>query len=96
MFGSKISLGSLAGVIAAVAIMAVVSSAPAQHPAPDTEAATAAAPPDAQEALRPKVRTGKERLGPKWTDEQRVDNCKVPVDKRGTTPRPDACPGGSD
>jgi hypothetical protein len=35
--------------------------------------------------------TGKERLGPKWTDEQRIDNCKVPVDKRGPKPRPSAC-----
>ena len=37
------------------------------------------------------VLTGKERLGPKWTDEQRIDNCKVPVDKRGPRPRPSAC-----
>jgi hypothetical protein len=37
------------------------------------------------------VRTGKERLGNKWSDEQRVDNCKVPPEKRGTKPRPDAC-----
>ena len=36
--------------------------------------------------------TGKERLSTKWMDEQRVDNCKVPIDKRGTKPRPDACP----
>ena len=35
--------------------------------------------------------TGKERLGQKWTDEQRIDNCNVPVDKRGTKPRPSAC-----
>jgi len=27
--------------------------------------------------------TGKERLGRKWMDEQRIDNCIVPVDKRG-------------
>jgi hypothetical protein len=39
----------------------------------------------------PRVLTGKERLGPKWTDEQRVDNCNVPVEKRGTRPRPSAC-----
>jgi len=38
------------------------------------------------------TRTGKERLGPKWTDEQRIDNCKVPPDKRGTKPRPNICP----
>jgi hypothetical protein len=37
------------------------------------------------------VRTGKERLGPKWSDEQRIDNCNVPVDKRGIKPRPSAC-----
>jgi hypothetical protein len=40
---------------------------------------------------RPEL-TGKERLGPKWTDEQRIDNCRVPIDKRGSRPRPDACP----
>jgi len=47
-----------------------------------------------QPALKPAspTMTGKERLGGKWTDEQRVDNCKVPIDKRGTKPRPDACP----
>jgi hypothetical protein len=39
----------------------------------------------------PKVLTGKERLGRKWTDEQRVDNCNVPPDKRGSKPRPTAC-----
>jgi hypothetical protein len=36
--------------------------------------------------------TGKERLGPKWTDEQRIDNCHVPFDRRGSKPRPDHCP----
>ena len=35
--------------------------------------------------------TGKERLGEKWKDEQRLDNCNVPLEKRGPTPRPDAC-----
>jgi hypothetical protein len=40
----------------------------------------------------PTVLTGKERLGKKWMDEQRIDNCKVPVDKRGTKPRPSTCP----
>ena len=39
--------------------------------------------------------TGKERLGRKWTDEQRIDNCAVPTDKRGTKPRPSACMSGS-
>ena len=38
-----------------------------------------------------RVLTGKERLGRKWMDEQRIDNCKVPIDKRGTKPRLDTC-----
>jgi hypothetical protein len=37
------------------------------------------------------ARTAKERLGSKAADEQRVDNCKVPVELRGPTPRPDNC-----
>jgi hypothetical protein len=35
------------------------------------------------------TRTAKERLGGKASDEQRVDNCKVPPDLRGAKPRPD-------
>ena len=41
---------------------------------------------------RQQTLTGKERLGRKWNDEQRIDNCNVPVDKRGRKPRPSACP----
>jgi hypothetical protein len=37
------------------------------------------------------TRTGKERLGGKASDEQRVDNCKVPIDLRGPKPRSDQC-----
>ena len=37
------------------------------------------------------VKTGKERLSSKASDEQRVDNCKVPPELRGTTVRPDTC-----
>ncbi len=37
--------------------------------------------------------TGKERLGKKWTDEQLIDNCKVPPALRGSKPRPDKCSG---
>lgn len=44
----------------------------------------AAVPPPAR------VLTGKERLGPKWSDEQRVDDCKVPVERR-TKERPADC-----
>jgi len=35
--------------------------------------------------------TGKERLGRKWMDEQRMDNCNVPIENRGSKPRPSAC-----
>jgi len=41
------------------------------------------------------TRTGKERLGVKASDEQRVDNCKVPLDLRGPKPRPDECGDGA-
>jgi hypothetical protein len=37
------------------------------------------------------TRTGKERLGGKSSDEQRVDNCNVPHALRGPKPRPDQC-----
>ena len=43
-------------------------------------------------AAEPTARkTGKERLGEKATDEQRVNDCKVAVDRR-TRERPSACP----
>jgi hypothetical protein len=42
--------------------------------------------PVAQEA-----QTLKERLSDKASDNQRVDNCRVPVERRGPVPRPD-CP----
>ena len=41
------------------------------------------------------TRTAKERLGGKASDEQRVDNCKVPLDQRGSKPRPDDCRDGA-
>jgi hypothetical protein len=51
-----------------------------------------ALPPDrAVKPGHPKALTGKERLGSKWMDDQRVDNCKVPIDKRGAKSRPDTC-----
>ena len=52
--------------------------------------------PDAAATSRANVpSTGKERLSNKWMDEQRTDNCKVPLGKRGTKPRPDACAEGA-
>ena len=50
-----------------------------------------APPPSAISAASPRTLTGKERLGRKWMDEQRIDNCNVPIDKRGVRPRPSAC-----
>jgi hypothetical protein len=41
------------------------------------------------------TRTAKERLGRKASDEQRVDNCKVPLDRRGPKPRPEECDDGA-
>jgi hypothetical protein len=62
----------------------------------DPRAAGAADPPSAEtpaaQAPAP-VKTGKERLSDKASDEQRVDNCNVPRDRRGTKVRPDDCPG---
>ena len=49
---------------------------------------------DRRTPKRATIRTAKERLGSKASDEQRVDNCKVPLDLRGPKPRPDEC--GSD
>ncbi|MEA2758182.1 MAG: hypothetical protein QOH65_795 [Methylobacteriaceae bacterium] len=37
------------------------------------------------------VKTGKERLGDKANDEQRVDNCKVAPERWGKTARPASC-----
>jgi hypothetical protein len=33
--------------------------------------------------------TGKERLSDKASDNQRTDNCRVPIERRGIKPRPD-------
>ena len=49
-------------------------------------------PPTSIPATAPRTLTGKERLGRKWMDEQRIDNCNVPIGMRGTRPRPSACP----
>jgi hypothetical protein len=50
---------------------------------------------EAKEVQAEAARTGKERLGDKASDEQRVDNCKVPVEQRGPKPRPDTCGEGA-
>jgi hypothetical protein len=45
----------------------------------------------AQEVKGDAVKSAKERLSDKASDEQRVDNCRVPPERRGSKPRPD-CP----
>jgi hypothetical protein len=69
--------------LALLTFAAFTACAFAEERKPDAEVAAPAA--------QQRTLTGKERLGRKWTDEQRIDNCKVPLDKRGTTPRPSAC-----
>jgi hypothetical protein len=64
-----------------------MSEAVAQDRQPDPViSGSKTAPPATRSTL-----TGKERTGRKWMDEQRIDNCNVPADKRGSKPRPD-CP----
>jgi hypothetical protein len=42
-------------------------------------------------AIAEEAQTLKERLSDKASDAQRVDNCRVPPERRGPLPRPD-CP----
>ena len=73
--------------ISLVFVLSIASEAAAQDRQPDQIA------PDA-ETTAPSDRsslTGKERMGRKWMDEQRIDNCNVPAAKRGSKPRPGNC-----
>ncbi len=58
-----------------------------------TASASGQAPPDQPPPSRQQTaaETLKERLSDKASDEQRVNNCKVPKDRRGPKPRP-GCP----
>ncbi len=59
---------------------------------PAGRAAEPERPPQRPQAMpAPMPRTAKERLSGKDSDEQRVDDCKVPPERR-TRPRPTACP----
>jgi hypothetical protein len=83
-------MGSLLGrlpVTLLVAGLALAASAQAQDATTGAPPGAVALPLNALDA-----RTGKERLGRKWMDEQRIDNCKVPIDKRGPKPRSSNCP----
>lgn len=54
-------------------------------------ASSQAAAADAKQDAASEPKTLKERLGDKASDDQRVDNCKVPVAERGSKVRPDDC-----
>ena len=69
--------------VAASLVIAALSPAIAQEQSHATKGP--------ETSLNSTQQTGKERLGRKWMDEQRRDNCKVPIDKRGTKPRLDTC-----
>ncbi len=71
-------------IIVVLLLIGVVGSVSAETRPHEAEVSAAPAPPMA-------LKTGKERLGEKATDEQRVDDCKVPPGKR-TRARPTACP----
>ena len=43
-------------------------------------------------ALAEPVKTSKERLSDKASDDQRVDDCRVPVERRSATTRRADCP----
>ena len=82
---------SLAQIVQA-GIMALAAAAFAQDQAPaGNDRARTSGTATASPARPAELLTAKERLSEKWTDEQRVDNCKVPIDNRGPKPRPDTC-----
>jgi hypothetical protein len=63
-------------------ILAILTAVPLSVPANAAEPT---------QSTRPAVRTGKERLSDKASDEQRIDGCKVPPSRRTRT-RPTTCP----
>jgi hypothetical protein len=58
-------------------------------PSTSSRAGNADAPRPSARSAAPEMKTLKERLSDKASDEQRVDNCQVPWNRRGTKPRPD-------
>lgn len=80
----KNALITTAGIIVAL----LFGSARAQDAAP------ARMPNASHDAPTMRTQTLKERLGDKASDEQRVDNCKVPAERRGIKVRPDGCDHG--
>jgi hypothetical protein len=71
--------GGALPIVLALGLLTATASAQAPRDQPPASGQQAAA------------ETLKERLSDKASDEQRVDNCKVPKDRRGSKPRP-GCP----
>lgn len=80
----------LVGLVAATALV-VLQAVHAHAQSSTTQRQNAGQASEAIPSNASGVLTGKERLGRKWSDEQRLDNCKVPIDKRGTRPRSSEC-----
>jgi hypothetical protein len=82
------------GIVRALALIGLAALATAGAPGVVWAAEAAGQQRDTQDAGAAPVRTAKERLSGKSADEQRVDNCKVPLELRGPKPRPDDCSAG--
>src|SRR5215469_6868854 len=80
----RVMLHTPVRVVAWTLLLLVASAAPGATPPANGEASN----------VQP-TRTAKERLGGKASDEQRVDNCKVPLELRGPKSRPDQCGDGA-
>jgi hypothetical protein len=78
MFGKSLAAGAL------LAIGLTLHAADGHGQAADRASTT-------EQGRTPAAETLKERLSDKASDEQRVDNCKVPKERRGTKPRPRGC-----
>ena len=77
-------------VIGAMMVLASVASAEGPGGSTAEPGGKVASYPPQSEAVGTAL-TGKERLGGKASDEQRIDNCKVPPELRGPKERPDSC-----
>jgi hypothetical protein len=91
--GRRRAMGATSRMLAGLA--AIVLAMPGLALAGDTPGQAAQAQDIPQDVQNAPVRTAKERLSGKAADEQRVDDCKVPLELRGPKPRPDDCGAGA-
>ena len=83
MQANRRRLAPLVGALAVALASAAAAQGPPDGGAPDRQ--------NAEKSQRSDGLTAKERLSNKASDERRVDDCKVPVEQRGPTLRPDSC-----